>query len=67
MACTIGGNVAENSGGPHCLKYGMTVNHVLAIEVVDSLEAERDKVIQYTSDLTLKGQPAWMEVLDPAP
>ena len=34
MACTIGGNVAENSGGPHCLKYGMTVNHVLAVEVV---------------------------------
>jgi glycolate oxidase subunit GlcD len=34
MACTIGGNVAENSGGPHCLKYGMTVNHVLALEVV---------------------------------
>jgi glycolate oxidase subunit GlcD len=34
MACTIGGNVAENSGGPHCLKYGMTVNHVLGVEVV---------------------------------
>ncbi|HKY03439.1 MAG TPA: FAD-linked oxidase C-terminal domain-containing protein, partial [Blastocatellia bacterium] len=34
MACTIGGNVANNSGGPHCLKYGMTVNHVLALEVV---------------------------------
>jgi glycolate oxidase subunit GlcD len=34
MACTIGGNLAENSGGPHCLKYGMTVNHVLAAEVV---------------------------------
>ncbi len=34
MACTIGGNVAQNSGGPHCLKYGMTVNHVLALEVV---------------------------------
>lgn len=34
IACTIGGNVAENSGGPHCLKYGMTVNHVLAVEVV---------------------------------
>ncbi|HYP27766.1 MAG TPA: FAD-linked oxidase C-terminal domain-containing protein [Blastocatellia bacterium] len=34
MACTIGGNVAENSGGPHCLKYGMTVNHVLGLEVV---------------------------------
>ncbi|HKV41282.1 MAG TPA: FAD-linked oxidase C-terminal domain-containing protein [Blastocatellia bacterium] len=34
MACTIGGNIAENSGGPHCLKYGMTTNHVLAAEVV---------------------------------
>ena len=34
MACTIGGNIAENSGGPHCLKYGMTTNHVLGIEVV---------------------------------
>ncbi len=33
-ACTIGGNVAENSGGPHTLKYGVTVNHVLALEVV---------------------------------
>src|SRR5438067_6736999 len=33
-ACTIGGNVAENAGGPHCLKYGVTVNHVLALEVV---------------------------------
>lgn len=33
-ACTIGGNVAENSGGPHCLRYGMTTNHVLGIEIV---------------------------------
>src|SRR5687768_1039343 len=33
-ACTIGGNVAENSGGPHCLAYGVTTNHVLALEVV---------------------------------
>jgi glycolate oxidase len=32
--CTIGGNVAENSGGAHCLKYGFTVNHVLAARVV---------------------------------
>ncbi|MFC4584643.1 FAD-linked oxidase C-terminal domain-containing protein [Sphaerisporangium corydalis] len=32
--CSIGGNVAENSGGAHCLKYGFTVNHVLAIELV---------------------------------
>ena len=29
MACTIGGNVATNSGGPHTLKYGVTVNHTL--------------------------------------
>ena len=33
-ACTIGGNVATNSGGPHTLKYGVTTNHVLALEVV---------------------------------
>jgi glycolate oxidase subunit GlcD len=33
-ACTIGGNVAENAGGPHCLKYGVTSNHVLALTVV---------------------------------
>ena len=33
-ACTIGGNIAENAGGPHCLKYGVTSNHVLAMTVV---------------------------------
>ena len=33
-ACTIGGNVAENSGGPHTLMYGVTVNHVTGLEVV---------------------------------
>lgn len=33
-SCTLGGNVAENSGGPHCLKYGMTTNHILGLEVV---------------------------------
>jgi glycolate oxidase subunit GlcD len=32
--CTIGGNVAENAGGPHCLKYGATVNHILGLTVV---------------------------------
>ena len=32
--CSIGGNVAENSGGAHCLKYGFTVHHVLALEAV---------------------------------
>ena len=34
QVCSIGGNVAENSGGAHCLKYGFTVHHVLAAEVV---------------------------------
>ena len=34
QACTIGGNVAENSGGPHTLKYGVTTNHVLGLELV---------------------------------
>ncbi len=44
-ACTIGGNVAENSGGPHCLKYGVTLNHVAAATVVlpggDIVQLER--------------------------
>jgi glycolate oxidase len=34
QVCSIGGNVAENSGGAHCLKYGFTANHVLACEIV---------------------------------
>ena len=34
IACTIGGNIAENSGGVHCLKYGLTTNNVLGIEFV---------------------------------
>ena len=33
-ACTLGGNVAENAGGPHCLKYGVTTNHVAALEIL---------------------------------
>ena len=32
--CTIGGNIAFNSGGAHCLKYGMTSNHILGMKVV---------------------------------
>lgn len=35
VACSIGGNVAENSGGVHCLKYGLTVHNVLSITVID--------------------------------
>src|SRR3990172_3807812 len=34
MASSIGGNVSTNAGGPHCLKYGITVNHVLGLELV---------------------------------
>ncbi|QKT03801.1 FAD-binding protein [Ectothiorhodospiraceae bacterium 2226] len=39
IACTIGGNVAENSGGVHCLKYGLTVHNVLGLKVM-TLEGE---------------------------
>jgi glycolate oxidase len=54
-ACTIGGNVATNSGGPHTLKYGVTVNHVLGVELVlpdgrSSSSADRRKTPGY--DLT---------------
>jgi glycolate oxidase len=41
IACTIGGNVAENSGGVHCLKYGLTVHNLLNVEIVT---AEGDRV-----------------------
>ena len=34
IACTIGGNVAENSGGVHCLKYGLTVHNILRVEII---------------------------------
>ncbi|MBP6734438.1 MAG: FAD-binding protein, partial [Chromatiaceae bacterium] len=40
IACTIGGNVAENAGGVHCLKYGLTVHNLLELEVI-TLEGER--------------------------
>ena len=39
IACTIGGNVAENSGGVHCLKYGLTTNNVIGVEIV-TIEGE---------------------------
>jgi len=39
IACSIGGNVAENAGGVHCLKYGLTVHNILAIEIV-TIEGE---------------------------
>jgi len=40
VACTIGGNVAENSGGVHCLKYGLTVHNVLSLELL-TVEGEQ--------------------------
>lgn len=40
IACTIGGNVAENSGGVHCLKYGLTVHNILKVEMI-TVEGER--------------------------
>ncbi|WP_020680433.1 FAD-linked oxidase C-terminal domain-containing protein [Marinobacterium rhizophilum] len=40
IACTIGGNVAENSGGVHCLKYGLTVHNILSVEML-SVEGEK--------------------------
>jgi glycolate oxidase len=46
---TIGGNIATNAGGPHCLSYGTTINHVLALEIVD----DRGEV--FTTDLDRPG------------
>ncbi|MBU7591092.1 FAD-linked oxidase C-terminal domain-containing protein [Metabacillus halosaccharovorans] len=44
--CTIGGNVAENAGGAHCLKYGVTTNHILGLEIV----LPNGEVIEISSD-----------------
>lgn len=48
MACTIGGNIANNSGGPHCFKYGNTSRHVLGLKIVtaegDLLDLSRPEV-----------------------
>jgi glycolate oxidase subunit GlcD len=56
MACSIGGNVAENSGGPHCLKYGMTTNHILAIEAVTS----KGDIVRFGHP---SGEPIGMDLL----
>ena len=40
IACSIGGNVAENAGGVHCLKYGLTVHNLLKVEIL-TVEGER--------------------------
>ncbi|HYN88623.1 MAG TPA: FAD-linked oxidase C-terminal domain-containing protein [Ardenticatenaceae bacterium] len=49
-SCTIGGNVAENSGGPHCLAYGVTANHVLGLEIVTP-EGDTVEVGAMTADV----------------
>ena len=54
QVCTIGGNVAENSGGAHCLKYGFTTNHVLELEVVLA-DGERGHAGARTGRLDLVG------------
>ena len=43
LACSIGGNVAENAGGVHCLKYGLTVHNIAALEVV-TIDGERCQI-----------------------
>ena len=57
FASTIGGNIAENAGGPHCLKYGMTTNHVLAAKVVlyDGTIIDLGSSTGYSPDLDILG------------
>ena len=62
IACTIGGNVAENSGGVHCLKYGMTTNNVLGCEMVlitgEIMRARRQASRQPTATTCSGSSPA---------
>ena len=57
VVCSIGGNVAENSGGVHCLKYGVTSNHVLELEVVlpDGSVTTLGSGLAETPELDLRG------------
>lgn len=57
QACTIGGNVAENSGGPHTLKYGVTTNHVLGVELVlpDGEVVQLGGLVEDTPGYDLRG------------
>jgi len=58
IACTIGGNVAENSGGVHCLKYGMTTNNVLGCEIVLGSEGLLGVVTEVTVRILKKPELA---------
>src|SRR5207249_11106909 len=53
--CTIGGNVAFNSGGAHCLKYGMTSNHVLGLKAV----LATGEVVEFGSESREQVGPDW--------
>jgi glycolate oxidase subunit GlcD len=57
LVCTIGGNVAENAGGPHTLKYGTTTNHILGLELVlpDGSVAEFGSLAGFTTGYDLVG------------
>ena len=57
VVCSIGGNVAENSGGVHCLKYGVTSNHVLGLEVVlpDGTMTQLGNGLAESPELDLRG------------
>ena len=57
VVCSIGGNVAENSGGVHCLKYGVTSNHVLCLEIVlpDGTITELGNGLAESPELDLRG------------
>ena len=59
QVCSIGGNVAENSGGAHCLKYGFTVHHVVAAEVV----LPDGRVVQVGSDFADEPGPGVLALL----
>ena len=60
QVCSIGGNVAENSGGAHCLKYGFTVHHVLAADVV----LPSGELVQMGSELADAPGPDLLGLLD---
>ena len=57
VVCSIGGNVAENSGGVHCLKYGVPSNHVLSLEVVlpDGTVTQLGNGLAESAELDLRG------------
>ena len=63
IACTIGGNIAENSGGVHCLKYGMTTNNVLGCEIV-LITGEVLRIGGYTQEFFVSQTPELAAMAD---